>query len=140
MPKAMKSDTTHRPSLVLPQTLADKADIYRGKLTRTEFLNLCIDWMAQNITSIEYTKHTGNTRLAQLRADAITCNAVLEHAVDESSTYVTKDDLAEFKQHMEEMHKSLIDFVVSSVLNFVSSNSENQQSGLEQEIQKLLEV
>jgi len=140
MPKAMKSDTSHKPSLVLPQTLADKADIYRGKLTRTEFLNLCIDWMAQNITSIEYTKRTGNTGLAQLRADAIMCNAVLENAVDESSKYVTKDDLYEFKQHMEEMHKSLIDFVVSSVLNFVSSNSENQQSGLEQEIQRLLEV
>ena len=96
--------------------------------------------MAQNITSIEYTKHTGNTGLAHLRADAIMCNAVLEHAVDESSTYVTKDDLAEFTQHIEEMHKTLIDFVVSSALNFVSSDSESQQSGLEQEVQRLLEV
>jgi hypothetical protein len=140
MPKAMKSDTSHKPSLVLPQTLADKADIYRGKLTRTEFLNLCIDWMAQNITEGEFTKYTGNVGIAQLRADVIMQNAVLEHAADEDKAYVTQEDFTEFTQHMEEMYKSLIDFVVTSMLNLAGYNSASEQDGLDQEIERLLEV
>jgi len=140
MVKATKSDTSHRPTLVLPQTLADKADIYRGKLTRTEFLDFCIQWMAVNITGEEYTKRTGNTGLMQLRADVIMQDAKLENAVDEGKKYVTEEDFTEFTQHMEELHKSLIDFVVTSVLNFVGNGSGSEEDTPEQEIKRLLEV
>ncbi|NQT74199.1 MAG: hypothetical protein HQ553_15755 [Chloroflexi bacterium] len=140
MVKAIKSDTTHKPTLLLPQTLADKADIYRGKMTRSEFLNFCMDWMAINIADDEYTKRTGNTRLAQLRADVIMHNAVLEQAIDEGKAYVTEQDFTEFKQHIEEMHKSLIDFVVTSVLNFVGNGSGSEEDTPEQEMKRLLEV
>ena len=140
MARAIKSDTSHKPTLVLPQTLADKADIYRGKLTRTEFLDFCIQWMAINITDEEYTKRTGNTGLMQLRADVIMQDAKLEHAIDEGKAYVTQEDFTEFTQHMEELHKSLIDFVVTSVLNFVGNGSGSEEDTPEQEIKRLLEV
>ena len=140
MARAIKSDTPHKPALVLPQTLADKADIYRGKMARSEFLDFCIGWMAINITDEEYTKRTGNTGLMQLRADVIMQDAKLEHAIDEGKAYVTQEDFTEFTQHMEELHKSLIDFVVTSVLNFVGNGSGSEEDTPEQEIKRLLEV
>ncbi|MBT3362268.1 MAG: hypothetical protein HN929_10695 [Chloroflexi bacterium] len=137
MVKAKIGDTSHKSGLVLPQSLEDKTNIYRGKLTRTEFLEFCIDWMAINITDAQYTKHTGNSELTQLKADVTMHNTAIAPTENDSNTYVTRDDFAEFKHHVNELQKSLIEFVLTSMMD---NGSTIEQNGIEQEVKKLQEV
>ncbi len=104
---------TEREMLFLDRDLVEKIDQNRGDISRSEFIDFCIDNLLEGALSEEVVP-TGNKATSR------------RPAFRETADYPPSEDFQQFKRNMRSLMKNLLEVVVNLGLELDRSKSKTQ--------------
>ncbi len=121
-----------RAILVIPQSLLEKIDAYRGEMSRAEFIDFCIEALIREKELEE--ERAPSEKAWRFRKPA----RILR---EEENRGVTKEEFEEFKRSITELQRSFIEFFTTYSLEALSNRmSPEEQERFRQQVKKLLEL
>lgn len=120
-----------RAILVIPQSLLEKIDAYRGEMSRAEFIDFCIEALIREKELEE--ERAPSEKPYRFRKPA--------RIFKEENREVTKEEFEEFKRSIAELQRSFIEFFTTYSLEALSNRmSPEEQERFRQQVKRLLEL